>query len=486
MAAVPDAPRTAFSGPETTRMTALEVVTALRDGQISAAELITDSLTRMSQTSPAINAMVTPCAERALNAAKTAPRDSVLAGLPIGIKDLTPVEGVRTTWGTVGLSDFIPTASDPLVTRMESRGGVVLGKTNSPEMGAGANTFNAVFGATRNPWNTDMNAGGSSGGAAAGLATGEVWLSHGSDLGGSLRTPASFCRMVGLRPSPGIAGGNGGDGFDTMPVQGPMARNVTDCALFLDAMAGHDPQWPVSFPAAPGGYLSAALADPAPLTIGFTPDFNGQAPVTPEMATLLRNALEQISGDGITLRDSAPMLDGFEACFRTLRALGFWVQARQTPERITQHYKPALQQNIAEGRALQVDDIAAAIAKRSALYQEALAWFTKGHDILAAPVTGLPPLPVEVEFPPQVPGVASRDYLSWLVFAMPATLCSLPALSLPVGFTDSGLPVGIQLIGKPRGEAALLHAARMIEQRLDLDLAPIDPITPGDTGSRRG
>ncbi|WGW04866.1 amidase [Tropicibacter oceani] len=471
------APETTFTGPELCRLTARQAIAALKAGDVTPAELIEASLTRIAQTSPAINAMVATCAERAHEAAKTADPSSLLAGLPIGIKDLTPVKGVRTTWGTPALADFIPDASDPLVLRLESRGGVVIGKTNTPEMGAGANTFNPVYGPTLNPWNTAMNAGGSSGGAAVGLATGETWLSHGSDLGGSLRTPASFCGIVGLRPSPGVALGGGPDSFDPMPVQGPMARNVADCALFLDAMAGYDPVSALSYPAPAQSYLDACLAPSGAIRIGFSADLGGLAPVTPEMERILRAGLAALSGEGVTLQDCRPPLKGADTCFRTLRALGFWAQARKTPDRITRQYKPTLQQNIADGRALTTEDVAEAITTRTRIYHD-MRGFLSGFDVLACPVSGLPPLPQSVEYPTEVAGVPCRDYLDWLVFAYPATLCGLPALSLPLGFTDTGLPVGIQLIGQPRGEARLLQVARVLEERIGFAQRPIDPI-PG-------
>lgn len=239
----------AFSGPELCALSAHEVVQLLRRREVSASELLQASQARVEAVEPAINAMPTCCFERAEACAKSL-RDgagaSWLAGLPIGIKDLSAVAGVRTTYGTLGMADHVPQDSDPLVVHLEQRGALVVGKTNTPEFGAGANTFNAVFGMTRNPWDTRMNAGGSSGGAAASLASGEVWLSHGSDLAGSLRTPAAYCGVVGLRPTPGIAGsGPRGFRFHTEGVQGPMARSVLDCALFLDAMSGFDPSNPI-------------------------------------------------------------------------------------------------------------------------------------------------------------------------------------------------------------------------------------------------
>ena len=227
-----------FTGPELCGLEAHEIVTLLKAKEISSADLIDAAVARIDQTGPVINATPTLCEARAravdLSNQDTTPA-GCLAGLPITIKDLNAVVNVRTTFGTKGLADFIPQHNDPLVDQLERQGAVILGKTNTPEFGAGGNTFNDVFGQTRNPWNTALNPGGSSGGAAASLAAGEIWLSHGSDHGGSLRTPAAYCGIVGLRPSPGIAGGPGQDtAFIIEGVQGPMARSVRDCALVID------------------------------------------------------------------------------------------------------------------------------------------------------------------------------------------------------------------------------------------------------------
>ena len=241
-----------FSGNELSKLQAHEVVNLLKTKQVSPKELLDCAYERIQEISPKINATVHNCQERAYAAVENIdPSNDAhpgwLAGLPIGIKDLMPIKGVRTTFGSAAFADFIPDFSDPLIDLLESRGAIIVGKTNTPEYGVGGVTFNNVYGPTLNPWNTNLNPGGSSGGAAASLASGEVWLSHGSDHGGSLRTPAAYCGIVGLRPSPGIAGGSSKDiAFMREGVQGPMARSVTDCALFLDSMSGFDQQFPLS------------------------------------------------------------------------------------------------------------------------------------------------------------------------------------------------------------------------------------------------
>ncbi|SMX38008.1 amidase [Maliponia aquimaris] len=466
----------AFGGPDLCRLTACAAVDLLRRRQVSPAELIDASLARIAQTSPAINATVTLCADRARAASQAVDASSPLAGLPIGVKDLTPVAGVRTTWGSPALADFVPEASDPLVLRLEAQGGIVIGKTNTPEMGAGANTFNPVFGMTRNPWDTRMNAAGSSGGAAAGLAAGEVWLSTGSDVGGSLRTPASFCGIVGLRPTPGrVISGNGHDGFNLFSVEGPMARTVEDCALFLDAMAGWDASSPISFPAPETGFLETCRADTGAIRIAFSPDLGGLAPVEPEMAAILADALRRMQAPDVDVTEETPDVTGLSETFRTFRGLGMWTGFRATPKRVSDAYKATLKQNIAEGGRLTVDQIADAQRNRSRLYETMQRFLTR-FDVLACPISGIGPLPVEIEYPPSVAGVASRDYIDWLSFAFLATTCGLPALSLPVGRDARGLPVGLQLIGPPRGEARLLQVARRLEQAAGFPRTPIDPV----------
>jgi len=294
------------------------VVALLKRRDVSPQELLDAAFERLRAVEPAINATPILCEERARGAAvdlDPAQQDHPgwLAGLPIAIKDLTPVKGVRTTFGTVGMADFVPDYSDPLVERLEARGGVVVGKTNTPELGAGGNTFNDVFGPTLNPWDTRLNAGGSSGGAAASLAAGEVWLSHGSDHGGSLRTPAAYCGIVGLRPTPGRAGG----GIESIAymiegVQGPMARSVRDCALFLDAMAGYEPRFPISFPAPETPFQRAVERVDARLRVAFAPDLGGFSPVDAEVESHLRKVLTGLSREGVTVEETCPDLTGLE------------------------------------------------------------------------------------------------------------------------------------------------------------------------------
>ncbi|MEE9454963.1 MAG: amidase [Paracoccaceae bacterium] len=468
--------RPVYTGPELCALEAHEVVGLLKRGEVSAQEVQDASLQRCAMVEPAINAMPTICRARAKMATQNLPPKSMLAGLPIGIKDLMAVAGVHTTYGTKGLADNIPTQSEPLVELLEHNGAVVIGKTNTPELGAGGNTFNAVFGATANPWNTGRNAGGSSGGAAASLAAGEVWLSHGSDYGGSLRTPAAYCGVVGLRPSPGRAGGAGVlTAWNTEGVQGPMARSVTDCALFLDAMCGFDPNSPISLEKPDEPFLRALGNPPQKLRVAYAPDMGGHGLVTPEVAQLLSDALEKITRNGGVVDEVPLKTTTLDATFRTLRGIGFAAQYSRMPDTVRQYLKATIRENVAFGQALSVDEITNAQINRSIILND-ISGLLNDFDVLACPVVGLAPGPLSQEYPTEINGQPLGDYLDWLGFSNLATVTGLPAISLPVGYLPDGMPMGIQLIGPNRGEAKLLAVARAFELILNLPKTPIDPV----------
>lgn len=467
-----------YTGSELTAMSATEAVNALEKGDISPLELIDAALDRISAVEPAINALPTICADRAREKAKALKRGEEaiwLAGLPIAIKDLTPVAGVRSTWGTKRLADFIPEESDPLVDKLENRGAVVLAKSNTPEMGAGGNTFNEVFGRTRNPWNVKLNAGGSSGGAAAALATGEIWLAHGSDLGGSLRTPAAYCGVIGLRPSPGRAGGGGKDNaYSHLGAQGPMARNAEDCALFLDAMTGFDPRQPLTFDAPAVSFREQLRRAGAPKRIAFAPDLGGYAPVEKEVRDLMADAMKRLATLGTDIIEAAPPHDGLNETYLTLRAEAQATGPMQLPESVTRHYKKTLRENAEDGLNLTIRDRIKAERTRSALFLKVEA-FLRDYDAIACPVVGLAAQDAEIEFPTEVDGQPAPHYMDWLRFAPFATVLGLPAISIPIGFTANGAPMGMQFIGKPRGEAGLLAIAKAMESVTEGFGMPIDP-----------
>src|SRR6267154_5626671 len=283
------------------RMSAVEAVARLRKREISPLELVEASAQRIAEVEPAVNALPTLCLDRAREHARrimqgggesdAADEAGRLAGLPVSIKDLTDVAGVRTTYGSPLFANHIPTKSHPLVERIERKGGIVMGKSNTPEFGAGGSTFNEVFGRTRNPWNISLTSGGSTGGGSVSLATGEVWLAQGTDHGGSLRRPGTYCSIVGIRPSPGrVTRGTVSNLWSPQSVQGPMARNVPDLALFLDTIAGLCLQDPMTFDA-PAVSFSAAVANPAaPKRIAWTADFGGRFELDREIREICTKA----------------------------------------------------------------------------------------------------------------------------------------------------------------------------------------------------
>ena len=477
-------PNTTFTGSELSQLSAYEVVQLLRQGDVSPSELVTTSIQRIEQVEPAVNAMPTTCFDRALEDAKKwdqQPKQNYtcgyLSGLPTGIKDLSAVKGVLSTYGSMGLKDNIPEFSDFYVERLQQRGAIVMGKTNTPEMGAGGNTFNDVFGRTRNPWNTNKNAGGSSGGAAVSLATGEVWLSQGSDLAGSLRTPAAYCGVVGFRPSPGIIPyGPTSNGFQIEGVNGPLARNVLDCALFLDAMAGFEPRSPITWPAPEQSYQQAVLEADEKVRIAYSRDWHGFTTTSNDMDQKLRAALSKVEAQGGMVDEACPELPGLDHAYRVYRAMLWASGPGRAPEAIQKHFKPTLQGNIDYGRNLVINDVYDANINRSSIYTN-MQQFLQNYDVLACPVVGLHPGPVEEEYPKQIDGKPLGDYIEWLKFSYLSTITSLPSVSVPVGFTDEGLPIGMQLIGAPRGEARLLAVARAVEQAVGGPVGPIDPMS---------
>lgn len=462
------------------KKTATEVVAMLKAGDVTADDLLDCLQARCEAVDGVVNALPTLCWDRAREAAANADRDSVLAGLPVAIKDLAPVKGVRTTFGSPIFADNVPEHSDYAVERLEANGGVVYAKSNTPEFGAGANTFNPVFGETRNPWDTRMSVAGSSGGAAAALASGTAWLAHGSDLGGSLRTPAGFNGVVGLRPSPGLVP-TGPDilSFQGLGVEGPMGRTVADVALMLDAMAGFDPRDPRSMPhrltGAARSYIHALEEDPGVTRVAWSPDL-GTTVVDPEIVAVCQEAAAGFSALGAEVEEACPDFAVAFDCFQALRA-GFF--AGRSAPLLAAHrdkLKPDVIWNIEKGMALSAGDLGLAERQRSDLYHRVAA-FMGAYDILACPVMQARPYPVEKIYVDEINGQKMESYIDWIAITFTITLTGLPALSLPCGFTSDGLPVGLQLVGKPRGEAALLAAAARLEDLLGLSASvPLDPI----------
>jgi amidase len=459
---------------------AVALLAMLRGKEITPLDLLDALEARIAAVDTKVNALPILCFDRArrhaakLMAADPAKR-GVLAGLPVPIKDLTAVAGVRTTFGSSIFAQFVPEQSDLLVDRLERQGGIIYAKSNTPEFGAGANTFNDVFGATLNPYDTRLSAAGSSGGSAVALATGMAWLAHGSDMGGSLRNPASFCSIVGLRPTPGRVAQSRATKVDaTLSVQGPMARCVEDLALLLDAMGGEAAGDPLSKPAPAEGFLAAVQAGARPRRVAYSSDL-GITPVDPDVARITRAAADRLAAAGVVVEEAHPDFSGAHESFQTLRALSFAVSYAPLLRDHRDRLKPEIVWNIEKGLALGAADIVRAEHQRAAILNRVVAFF-QTFDILLCPATIVTPFPVGERYVTQCNGISFDTYVDWLAIAYAPTLAGTPALSLPCGFTDSSLPVGLQMIAAPNNEATLLAAARFAEQVFDLKtVTPIDP-----------
>ena len=463
--------------------TACAVVEKLKAGDVTPLDLLDVLEKRIAEVDGKVNALPTLCFDRARTHTKAlmqkpASERGLLAGLPVPIKDLTAVSGVLTTLGSPIFKDNIPAKSDILVERLEQNGGVIYAKSNTSEFGAGANTFNEVFGPTRNPWDTSRSAAGSSGGAAAALASGTAWLAHGSDMGGSLRNPASFCGVVGLRPSIGRVAQTPKFGVDrTLGQQGPMARNVEDLALLLDAMSGEHAADPLSLPVLPTSFLSAARSNQKPKRIAYSSDL-GITPVDPEVKAVTRKAAERFAEAGAIVEEAHPDFREAHECFHVLRAFDFAISKAELLRTKRDLLKPEVIWNIEEGLKLTVEKLERAEAQRVAITARALEFFER-YDLLLAPATIVPPFPVENRYVAECDGKKFDNYIEWLGIVYAITLACCPALSLPCGFTASGLPVGLQMVAKPRAEAQLLAGAKVLEDILGVrGTTPIDPRAP--------
>jgi amidase len=464
-------------------MDATAVVELLRRGEVNPHDLLDALEARIKLVDPLVNALPTLCFERARAAADRLTRLPVeerglLCGLPVPIKDLIDVTGVRTTYGSRIFENHVPQRSNLLVERLEAQGGIVYAKSNTPEFGAGANTFNDVFGATLNPWNTTRSAAGSSGGAAVALATGMAWLAQGSDMGGSLRNPASFCGIVGMRPSIGRVAKSPGVEMDaTLSVEGPMARNVNDLALLLGAMSGEDARDPLSLPALPVSFREAAASGWRPRRIAYSPDL-GITPVDPQVARLTRAAAERLQSEGIELEEAHPDFSEAHECFQVLRAHAFAVARQHLLRDHRDLLKPELAWNIEQGLNFSAEQIAKAQSQRVAMLGRAVAFFEE-YDLLLCPATIVAAFPIEERYLAECNGHRFETYIDWLAIAYAVTLACCVGLALPCGFTPDGLPVGLQVVGPPRSEGRVLAVAKLIEEMLGLrNSTPILPRTP--------
>ncbi|WP_200837466.1 amidase [Ruania rhizosphaerae] len=447
---------------------------AVRAGEISARELLELHLDRIAERNPELNAIVSLDAERARAAAAAA--DQALAsgeepgplhGLPFAVKDTHALKGWRRTYGSPIFADSVADYDDLLVERIRAAGAVFIGKTNVPEFAAGSHTFNTVFGVTRNPVDPRRSAGGSSGGAASALASGMVPLADGSDMGGSLRNPASFCGVVGMRPSLGrVPEWPVANHWESMSVSGPMARNVGDVALLLSVIAGPDPRAPFALAEAGASFAPPLTPTPlADLRVAVSVDMGGSLDVDPHVAHVVRTTAGLLSDHGAGVAEAHPDLSLAEDTFRTLRAWQFHTSFGELLAAHPTSFKASLESNVRAGEALTGADVARGYLQRTAL-SETTRRFFEDYDVLLLPTSQVPPFPVEQEYPPSIEGRSVGDYLAWMASTYFVTVTGCPAISIPAGTTPEGLPVGVQLVAPHGADRRLLEIAAVLEAAL--------------------
>jgi len=464
------------------RLSARQMVAGLAAGDLSPHDALDAVQARIDAVDPLVNALPTRCFDRARSHAdrimSVAPAErGLLAGLPVPIKDLTQVAGVRTTYGSRLMQDFVPERSDVIVETVESQGALVYAMSNTPEFGAGGNTFNDVFGPTRNPHDLRLTPGGSSGGAAAALASGMAWLAQGSDLAGSLRTPASFCGVTSLRPSPGrIATGPTLMPFQVHSQPGPMARDVADLALFADAMVGESPRAGLGKPPPQQSFRSAAASPRSPERVAFSVDL-GVTDTAPEVAEVCSRAMEALERDGVAVVADHPDLADAGVAFDVPRALLFAALLGEGLPQAREVLKPELVWNIEQGLAVDGDAVRAAIAAQARVFELA-AEFMSDYDLLICPAATVLPFPIEERYVGYGDGLPPSEYYRWLKIAAAVSTTTLPVITIPCGRSATGLPVGIQLIGRAHGESRLFSLASHIENVLGIGPAVVDVVPP--------
>jgi amidase len=445
----------------------------IRSRAVSAVEVMTAFLNQIDRVNPHVNAIPTlRPREELLDAARAA--DAALArgetagpfhGLPLAVKDLVVTKGIRTTYGSRIYQNFIPDTDELFVERFKAAGAIIIGKTNTPEFGAGSQTFNEVFGATQNPHDMSKTCGGSSGGAAVALACGMVPLADGSDLGGSLRNPASFSNVVGFRPSPGRVPQLSSHAWNPMSVQGPMARTVADVAFLLSVMAGPDPRDPIALDDPGATFLHPLAKSFRGTRIAWSQDL-GRYPVEPvvnEVCNASRSVFEEL---GCEVEDGEPDFTGVDEIFHALRGWGYAASRRDELEEHRHLLKDTVIWNIEQGLNLTAQNIAEAEARRTELYRRVIA-FLEDYEYLILPVSQVAPFSVDVDWVREINGARMETYIDWMATCYAITCTGLPAISVPCGFTPGGLPIGLQIVGRHHRDFEVLQLAHALEQATD-------------------
>lgn len=438
-------------------------------GELSSRELVDACLAQIHKVNPKVNAVVTLDEEgarvRALAADERQASGEVLPplhGIPVAHKDLVETAGMRTTYGSPIYKDHIPKTDALVVQRWRAAGAISIGKTNTPEFGAGSQTFNRVFGATLNPFDLSRTCGGSSGGAAVGLSCGMFPLADGSDTGGSLRNPAAFCNVVGLRPSAGrVPNLCDETAWFTLSVSGPMGRTVDDVALGFAALAGPDSRCPISLHEPGEAFAKPEIVDPNNIRVAVSTDFGG-LPVQPEVVDVIRESGDRLANLGFQVDDASPDLRDADEIFKMLRAWKFELKFTELIKNHPDNIKDTIIWNAKEGEKISGPQLARMETKRTRLFRRTHRFF-ESHDFLIGPVTQVLPFSVAQAYVDQINGVQLETYIDWMKSCYLISATGLPAISVPGGFSPDGLPVGLQIIGGPRNDLGVLQMAKTWE-----------------------
>jgi Asp-tRNA(Asn)/Glu-tRNA(Gln) amidotransferase A subunit family amidase len=463
-------------------LSAVELRRLIGTRRISPVELLESCLRRIERVNPAVNAVTATCIDRARKEAAEAERavmagDALgpLHGLPLGVKDLDETEGLRTTWGSPIYADHVPKQDGLMVAACRRAGAIVVGKTNVPEFGAGANTNNPVYGPTGNPFDPKRICGGSSGGSAVALATSMLPICTGSDTGGSLRIPAAFCGVVGFRPSPGLVPTERRKlGWTPLSVLGPMGRDVADTMLLLQAQVGDDSRDPFAGPVNPADYAAPRPLDLSRLRVAYTVDF-GFAPIDDRIRATFLERIGQIKSAFKSCEQRDPAMKDSDEVFEVLRALNFLAGHKENYEKHRDKLGPNIIANYEQGLKMSAADVAWAHAEQTRIFRD-LQEFFRNYDLLISPTVSVPPFPVEQRYVAEMNGKKLRTYFHWLAPTYALTNTGHPCISIPSGLEPTGTPFGLQLCGPHRGDRFTLEAAHALERHMAHDKRTARPL----------